>query len=232
MEINKDTQSSNNDNDKNDSHEKQEEPSQFELIIPEKSDNQECYNEEPGYCFREGNTYCLIIPFLSKKDPFIVIGPDYLYIIIFYSILLTISLLTSIYIHPHLVIGFSYINNFIFYLLLVSYTITSLVNPGIWVSNSKNISQIDLNQSYYKCNVCQYYISKSTQSKHCSYCNVCVERHDHHCPWSGKCIGKNNQSSFYVFTISTFCYYMFSAVSVLIYFSTLIDKKSVFRRNL
>ena len=37
---------------------------------------------------------------------------------------------------------------------------------------------------------------------HCFDCNVCVEGYDHHCPWTGKCIGKKNLAFFYVFLIS------------------------------
>jgi hypothetical protein len=28
--------------------------------------------------------------------------------------------------------------------------------------------------------------------------------YDHHCPWTSKCVGKNNKIFFYIFIISTF----------------------------
>ncbi|CAM9772576.1 unnamed protein product [Pylaiella littoralis] len=34
---------------------------------------------------------------------------------------------------------------------------------------------------------------------HCSDCNVCVTKFDHHCPWTGKCIGEKNIVFFYLF---------------------------------
>ena len=37
---------------------------------------------------------------------------------------------------------------------------------------------------------------------HCFDCNVCVEGYDHHCPWTGKCIGKKNLPFFYIFLMS------------------------------
>lgn len=41
------------------------------------------------------------------------------------------------------------------------------------------------------CNVNQY-----PGTAHCSYCNCCIEKLDHHCPWMGKCIGKKNMKWF------------------------------------
>ncbi len=35
--------------------------------------------------------------------------------------------------------------------------------------------------------------------EHCEDCNVCILNYDHHCVWTGKCIGKYNYYAFYIF---------------------------------
>ncbi len=38
---------------------------------------------------------------------------------------------------------------------------------------------------------------------------------DHHCFWIGKCIGKNNLTSFNIYLVSTLMYIVFSIVTVI-----------------
>lgn len=76
---------------------------------------------------------------------------------------------------------------------------TTLLNPGI-ASNKNQPSphEIQFNKRLY-CKKCK--LVRNGWTRHCHTCDVCITHIDHHCPVTGKCIGRNNICCFFFLII-------------------------------
>mmetsp|Transcript_29034 Transcript_29034/g.41430 ORF Transcript_29034/g.41430 Transcript_29034/m.41430 type:complete len:236 (+) Transcript_29034:44-751(+) len=71
---------------------------------------------------------------------------------------------------------------------------TPAVNPRVSLNNRF------VPRELVECGVCN--IRRPPNASHCYECGVCVVELDHHCPWTGKCIGQRTLRSFYGFLLS------------------------------
>lgn len=119
---------------------------------------------------------------------------------------------------------------------LISYAMAAMKDPGVIFNDFEMVEPIqtvgkqDLNttgdEGTYSeikterfCLVCNK--PQEVGTEHCSDCELCIRGYDHHCPWTGKCIGEGNFCVFCVFVGSLFASFILVVISIAVSLGTI-----------
>lgn len=85
--------------------------------------------------------------------------------------------------------------------MFIPYVMATRKDPGT-LKPDPELEFVELLQKFDANELCpDCKVIRTPRSRHCSVCNVCVERFDHHCPWINNCVGANNHNNYLFFVI-------------------------------
>lgn len=134
-----------------------------------------------------------------------IVGPDWPCMLVTYTLIIGGGLIVCAYVIRNTVLGDIGVIVELSLALTTSLTFTCAAcsEPGILFSEIyDNVGSIEMEEgeggkTKNRCIHCD--VVRPPGVSHCYDCGVCVHDLDHHCPWTGKCIGKKNLKWFYVF---------------------------------
>ena len=180
-------------------------------------DKNKCCRERPK---KLGNLYTYLF---IRNQPLITIGTQKWYLVILFQFFLHFSFIFIHFKIIHAVFPYMrYMLTFFYAMICINHLHIVLFNAGIpspdsFSKNALKTIKKDDRDLFEVCEICNIVVDSIDDVRHCTECNICVKKMDHHCYWTGKCIAKNNYLTFQLFTFMTLLYYVWYAIVLVVW---------------
>ena len=103
----------------------------------------------------------------------------------------------------------------LFVLSFILWVVAAFSDPGVLKKDPKMdfVQVLNTVDATNVCSDCR--LIQTPRSFHCGFCDMCVDRFDHHCPWINNCVGKNNYGRFFIFCVTQIVYMVSVQVAVI-----------------
>ena len=159
---------------------------------------------------------CRVLKYDINNEPYLVLGPDYIYLIIIIILNLLVVIFFAIvqYCYSNLIVRI--FGLILLFIQLYIYIYCSLKNPGFPKRAFQDPSLLNQEGGYYRrCRECGIIVDLRKFPGHCYKCKFCCEGFDHHCAWTTKCIGSGNIKEFNSFIGAFFILISYFGISAI-----------------
>lgn len=154
----------------------------------------------------------------GRKFPFhCLLGPDWCCSFVTITLILIPSFFALCFAAPFLGLLAELTGLVSFVACLGSFMVTAFSDPGILKKQAIEALDRDFEENPTRvtrkglfCNRCNIY--RPYTAVHCYDCDACIEEYDHHCPWTGHCIGKGNLQWFYSFLLTLVLHFVYVVI--------------------
>jgi palmitoyltransferase ZDHHC9/14/18 len=153
-------------------------------------------SDECHCCLRVGSNWLVCGRKRSRWPLQIFVGPDWPCMCCTYGLLVIPTALFLVLVAPRIHAAVVVVGCLSLAVLLGAFTTTACSDPGVVYRGATYADGANLRF----CGRCA--MDRPLEARHCYDCELCVEGHDHHCPWTGKCIGGRTIAFFYAFLIA------------------------------
>ena len=171
------------------------------------------YDDKCHCCLRVGATWLICGKKRGRWPLQWFVGPDWCCMLCTYTLVLVPTVAFIIFIGEHhwaarygaVLTGGA---------TLVAFSSAACSDPGIVY---REAGQEETGADVHSCRRCD--VVRPHEARHCYECQVCVDDLDHHCPWTGKCIGKRTLFAFHAFLICLSVHILFVVVGAIVVFA-------------